>query len=446
MNSDVVTSTQWQRISAHSHVKDLGLDENRVAKPLGGGFVGQTEARTAAGVIVDLVKQKRMAGRAVLLAGPPATGKTAIALAISQELGTKVPFAPMVGSDVYSVELKKTAVLMENFRRAIGLRVREIKEVFEGEVTEITPHECENDSGLAKIIAHVVIGLRTTKGSKQLKLDASLYNSIIEQKIEVGDVIYMETNSGKIKRLGRSDVYATKYDLEIETYVPLPKGEVRKKKEIVQDVTLYDIDAANAKPEGGTDVLSLISGLMRPRRTEVTDKLRQEVNISVNKLIESGTAELVPGILFIDEAHMLDLECFTYLHRALESRISPIVILATNRGICEIRGTDMIGPHGITRDLLERLLIVRTMLYTVPEMRKIIEIRAQAERVNLQKEALDTLAHIGYQASLRYALQLLTPSRILAEAAGRTEVIPEDVINTQQLFLDSKSSIAVAES
>ncbi|CDW59954.1 ruvB 1 [Trichuris trichiura] len=445
MNSDVVASTQWQRISAHSHVKDLGLDENRMAKPLGGGFVGQTEARSAAGVIVDLVKQKRMAGRAVLLAGPPATGKTAIALAISQELGTKVPFAPMVGSDVYSVELKKTAVLMENFRRAIGLRVREIKEVFEGEVTEITPHECENDSGLTKIIAHVVVGLRTTKGSKQLKLDASLYNSIIEQKIEVGDVIYMETNSGKIKRLGRSDVYATKYDLEIETYVPLPKGEVRKKKEIVQDVTLYDIDAANAKPEGGTDVLSLISGLMRPRRTEVTDKLREEVNISVNKLIESGTAELVPGILFIDEAHMLDIECFTYLHRALESRISPIVILATNRGICEIRGTDMVGPHGITRDLLERLLIVRTMLYTVPEMRKIIEIRAQAERVSLHKEALDTLAHIGYQASLRYALQLLTPSRILAEAAGRTEVMPEDVVSTQQLFLDSKSSIAVAE-
>uniref|UniRef100_A0A5S6Q0T6 RuvB-like helicase n=1 Tax=Trichuris muris TaxID=70415 RepID=A0A5S6Q0T6_TRIMR len=446
MLSDVVSSTQWQRIAAHSHVKDLGLDENRVAKPMGGGFVGQAEARTAAGVIVDLVKQKRMAGRAVLLAGPPATGKTAIALAISQELGTKVPFAPMVGSDVYSVELKKTAVLMENFRRAIGLRVREVKEVFEGEVTEITPHECENDSGLAKIITYVIIGLRTTKGSKQLKLDASLYDGIIEQKIEVGDVIYMETNSGKIKRLGRSDVYATKYDLEIETYVPLPKGEVRKKKEIVQDITLYDIDIANAKPEGGTDVLSLLSGLMRPKRTEITEKLREEVNISVNKLIESGSAELVPGILFIDEAHMLDIECFTYLHRALESRISPIVVLATNRGFSEIRGTDVTGPHGITRDLLERLLIVKTMLYTVPEMRKIIEIRAQAERVNLQKEALDALADIGYHASLRYALQLLTPSRILAQAAGREEVTAEDVTCTQQLFLDSKSSIVTAES
>ena len=44
---------------------------------------------------------------------------------------------------------------------------------------------------------------------------------------------------------------------------------------------------------------------------------------------------------------MLDIECFTYLNRALESSLAPIVIFATNRGICQIRGTDMTSPHGI---------------------------------------------------------------------------------------------------
>lgn len=94
-----------------------------------------------------MIKSKKMAGRAILLAGPPGTGKTAIALAIAQELGTKVPFCPMVGSEVYSSEIKKTEVLMENFRRAIGLRIRETKEVYEGEVCEQTPVETESPMG-----------------------------------------------------------------------------------------------------------------------------------------------------------------------------------------------------------------------------------------------------------------------------------------------------------
>lgn len=86
-----------------------------------------------------------MAGRAVLFAGAPGTGKTAIALGMAKELGPKVPFVPMVGSEVYSSEVKKIEILMENFRRAIGLRIKENKEVYEGEVIELTPEEVSAD-------------------------------------------------------------------------------------------------------------------------------------------------------------------------------------------------------------------------------------------------------------------------------------------------------------
>ena len=69
------------------------------------------------GIIVDLIKHKKLSGRAILITGSSGSGKTALAYAISQELGKQVPFCPMVGSEVFSTAVKKTEVLMENFRR-----------------------------------------------------------------------------------------------------------------------------------------------------------------------------------------------------------------------------------------------------------------------------------------------------------------------------------------
>lgn len=438
---DVKSTTKRQRIATHSHVKGLGLDENGDALTMGSGLVGQETAREAAGVVVELIKSKKMAGRAILLAGPPGTGKTALALAIAQDLGPKVPFCPMVGSEVYSSEIKKTEVLMENFRRAIGLRIKETKEVYEGEVTELTPCETENPmGGYGKTVSHVVIGLKTAKGTKQLKLDPSIYESLQKEKVEVGDVIYIEANSGAVKRQGRSDTFATEFDLEAEEYVPLPKGDVHKKKEIVQDVTLHDLDVANARPQGGQDILSMMGQLMKPKKTEITDKLRKEINKVVNKYIDQGVAELVPGVLFVDEVHMLDIECFTYLHRALESTISPIVIFATNRGNCTIRGTEISAPHGIPLDLLDRLMIIRTLPYSQDEMVQIIRIRAQTENIQADDESLGLLGEIGTKTTLRYAVQLLTPSNLLARINGRSSINRQDVEEINELFYDAKSS------
>ncbi|ORZ05267.1 RuvB-like 1 [Absidia repens] len=438
----VGSANREKRVAAHSHIKGLGLLEDGTAEPIQSGFVGQENAREASGVVVELIKSKKMAGRALLFAGAPGTGKTAIAMAISQELGPKVPFRPIVGSEVYSSEIKKTEVLMENFRRAIGLRIKESKEVYEGEVTELTPEETENPlGGYGKTISHVIIGLKTIKGTKQLKLDPSIYEAIQKENVTVGDVIYIESNTGAVKRVGRSDAFATEFDLEAEEYVPLPKGEVHKKKEVIQDVTLHDLDVANARPEGGQDIMSMMSQMMKPKKTEITEKLRKEINKVVNKYIEQGVAELVPGVLFIDEVHMLDIECFTYLNRALESALSPIVIFATNRGMCTIRGTDdIVSPHGIPVDLLDRLLIIRTLPYTLDEIKEIIKIRARTENLTVDDSAIDHIAEKGLNTSLRYAVQLLTPSNVLSEINGNNSITLDDVKEVDDLFFDAKKS------
>jgi RuvB-like protein 1 len=158
---------------------------------------------------------------------------------------------------------------------------------------------------------------------------------------------------------------------------------------------------------------------------------------------------------------MLDLECFTYLNRALESPLSPIVILASNRGHTVVKGTTALqSSHGIPPDLLPRLLIIPTHPYTAQEIRAIISIRARLEfaqptaptlsestaqlkvQGSLAEDALEELTKQGSEVSLRYALQLLAPSGILARARGSEGgvVSGQDVKEATELFWDAGRS------
>ena len=143
----------------------------------------------------------------------------------------------------------------------------------------------------------------------------------------------------------------------------------------LQDVTLHDLDAANAKPQGGQDIMSVMGQLLKAKKTEITDKLRQEINkvgvlapaccrparrlSTLSCRLSTDTSILASQSSFrvscslmrcaaalccrlalyadAEQVHMLDIECFTYLNRALESSLAPIVIFATNRGICSVR-------------------------------------------------------------------------------------------------------------
>lgn len=137
---------------------------------------------------------------------------------------------------------------------------------------------------------------------------------------------------------------------------------------------------------------------------------------------------------------MLDIECFTYLNRALESSLAPIVIFATNRGICTIRGTEIVAPHGIPVDLLDRLVIIRTLPYNLEEMVHILAIRAQVEGIQMEENSLGHLGSVAEATSLRHAVQLITPSAMLAKTSGRTNISVADIQETAGLFHDAKYS------
>lgn len=84
-----------------------------------------------------MIQEGEIAGRAVLLAGEPGTGKTAIAMGIAQSLGDDTPFTSLAASEIYSLEMSKTEALTQAFRKSIALRIKEESEIICGEVVEI---------------------------------------------------------------------------------------------------------------------------------------------------------------------------------------------------------------------------------------------------------------------------------------------------------------------
>jgi len=110
---EVKDITRIERIGAHSHIRGLGLDDSLEARMVSQGMVGQANARKAAGVILSMIKDGQIAGRAILIAGQPGTGKTAIAMGMAQALGSDTPFTTIAASEIFSLEMNKTEALTQ---------------------------------------------------------------------------------------------------------------------------------------------------------------------------------------------------------------------------------------------------------------------------------------------------------------------------------------------
>merc|ERR1711988_1486121 len=426
--------TRIERIGAHSHIRGLGLDDALEARQVSQGMVGQCSARKAAGVILQMIRDGKIAGRAILIAGQPGTGKTAIAMGMAQALGQDTPFTTIAASEIFSLEMNKTEALTQAFRRSIGVRIKEETEIIEGEVVEI-----EIDRPAAGVPATAgktgKLTLKTTEMETVYDLGQKMIDSLTKEKVQSGDVIAIDKASGRISVLGRSFTRSRDYDAmgPNTKFVQCPEGELQKRKEVVHVVSLHEVDVINSRQQG---FLALFSG----DTGEIKAEVREQIDQKVAEWREEGKAEIVPGVLFIDEVHMLEIECFSYLNRALESDLAPVLVTATNRGITRIRGTNYKSPHGIPIDLLDRLLIISTSPYTEKEIKQILHIRCEEEDVEMTDDALTLLTKIGVETSLRYAIHLIIAAALACAKRKGVEVDVDDIKKVYGLFVDVKRS------
>lgn len=352
-------------------------------------------------------------------------------MGMSQSLGADVPFTMLASSEIFSLEMSKTEALNQAFRKSIAVRIKEESEMIEGEVVEI-----QTDRSVTGGTKQGKLTIKTTDMESVYDMGAKMIDAMTKERVMAGDIISIDKSSGKISKLGRSFAKSRDYDaMGVDTkFLQCPDGDLQKRKEVVHTVSLHEIDVINSRTQG---FLALFSGDTGEIRSEVRD----QINTKVAEWKEEGKAEIVPGVLFIDEVHMLDLECFSYINRALEDELAPIVIMASNRGNSRIRGTDYKSPHGLPLDLLDRVVIVSTHPYQKEEIQQILAIRAQEEEVDVTPDALALLTKIGQEAGIRYASNLITTSQLISAKRKAKQVSIEDVQRSFQLFYDQGRSV-----
>lgn len=369
----------------------------------------------------------------MLIAGQPGTGKTAIALGLAQELGAGTPFTTVSASEIFSLEMSKTEALRQAFRKSIGVRLKEEAEIIEGEVVEVTIDRPATGAGRkeGKLV------LKTTDMETVYDLGQKMIDALLKEKVCAGDVISIDKASGRVSKLGRSFSRARDYEVagpQVK-FVKCPEGELQRRREVVHTVSLHEIDVINSRSQG---FLALFTG----DTGEISAEVRSQIDAKVSDWREEGKAEIVTGVLFIDEVHMLDVECFSFVNRALEDKLAPVVVMASNRGIVTVRGADYVSPHGIPLDLLDRMLVIPTSPYSSEEMGRIVALRAEEEGVKMDPKALQMLTMMAGKTSLRYALQMITASHLLARRRKSELTEVDDVKKCYGLFFDQQRSQA----
>lgn len=352
-------------------------------------------------------------------------------MGMAQSLGNDTPFTMLASSEIYSLEMSKTEALEQAFRKSINVRIKEESEMIEGEVVEI-----QTDRSVTGGTKQGKLTIKTTDMESVYDMGSKMIDSMTKERVMAGDIISIDKSSGKISKLGRSYAKSRDYDaMGVDTkFLQCPDGDLQKRKEVVHTVSLHEIDVINSRTQG---FLALFSGDTGEIRSEVRD----QINTKVAEWKEEGKAEIVPGVLFIDEVHMLDIECFSFINRALEDHLAPIVIMASNRGHSRIRGTNYKSPHGLPLDFLDRVMIVSTHAYGKEEIGQILSIRAQEEEVDITPDALALLTKIGQETGIRYASNLITTSQLIMTKRKAKQISIQDVQRSFQLFYDSGRSV-----
>lgn len=229
------------------------------------------------------------------------------------------PYHPRVSITHISASNLTPDSLLQQIRSSVTVKMKETKNIYEGEVTELQITDSD-----------IYMSIKTLKGSKSLRLSHTLLSVIENEKISTGDIVYIECGSGLIKRLGRSESFAQDCDIESEKYIPLPKGNVFRTREVVQEMSLHDLDTASTKPNAGE--VGLLLNMVSVDFKVINDDLMDEVDKTVRRYVDNGNCEVCEEIVVVEDGEYLSEECVRFMRFVSERKYCPFIFVKIEEG------------------------------------------------------------------------------------------------------------------
>lgn len=205
-------------IDIHSHIKNLSVDltASGFSEVEGSGLVGQYKAQKSAAIISRLLQEGKLNARTIIINGDKGTGKTALArgiymmfscgIALSFSVCKSTSFVSMSAAELFSASFSVSESLIQAFRKAIFLEIQERSEILEGEVIEII---CEKSSGQE---VSGKLTLKTTDMEAVFEIGRKVSAQLMQERIQPGDIISINTTSNSVIRKGRSLTYGNNLD------------------------------------------------------------------------------------------------------------------------------------------------------------------------------------------------------------------------------------------
>lgn len=403
--------------------KNMDIGDFIYSKKYSQGIIGQNETRKALFMMINLINNDDFESRGIFLTGPSSTGKTTLISASSRLLNPNLPFIKINGTEFHNPILPKIEVLNQAARKSIGLTFFQEIIVIEGELVKIIE---KKETKSFKLV------LKNKNFQGIYRIGPKFLKKIAETKIEKGDRVSIDKASGEIYSICK------KKDLNfLEKEIQEKKNHKRcvlEKVKIVEHfITLHEIDSLNS-------VEKKISSILVGMSCEINGKKREKVDGILENWRKKGKIKLLKGILFIDDIHMLDNNCFSFLGKIIENKFSPNFIFATNCVKKKINGLKYRAPHGIPVDFLDRFLVLSTGPFSNLEIKQILEIKLKSFGNEIEDKCKLFLLRLTIECGLGYVLNILPMISI-----GKKEKILiidlAKIKNCYKLFMDFKKFV-----